>query len=49
MKDLKKYKDIPTYLHQKQDANETLFGVYPRLLGQAAQNWFRVDGTDKQT
>jgi electron transfer flavoprotein-quinone oxidoreductase len=23
--------------------------VYPRLLGQAAQNWFRVDGTDKKT
>jgi len=46
MKDLKKYKDIPNYLHQN---NKTLLGVYPRLLGQAAQNWFRVDGTDKQT
>jgi electron transfer flavoprotein-quinone oxidoreductase len=46
MKDLKKYKDIPSFIHQN---SQNLFGVYPRLLGQAAQNWFRVDGTDKRT
>lgn len=46
MKDLKKYKDIPNFIHHN---SKTLLGVYPRLLGQAAQNWFRVDGTDKRT
>lgn len=46
MKDLKKYKDIPSFIHQN---SKTLLGVYPRLLGQAAQNWFRVDGIDKRT
>jgi electron transfer flavoprotein-quinone oxidoreductase len=46
MKDLKKYKDIPNFIHGN---SQTLLGLYPRLLGQAAQNWFRVDGTDKRT
>jgi electron transfer flavoprotein-quinone oxidoreductase len=46
MKDLKKYKDIPNFIHGN---SQTLFGLYPRLLGQAAQSWFRVDGTDKRT
>lgn len=46
MKDLKKYKDIPSFIHRN---SKTILGVYPRLLGQAAQNWFRVDGTDKRT
>lgn len=46
MKDLKKYKDIPSFIHRN---SKTLLGVYPHLLGQAAQNWFRVDGTDKRT
>jgi electron transfer flavoprotein-quinone oxidoreductase len=43
MKDLKKYKRIPAFLH----ANKQVFGLYPRLLNAAAQTWFRVDGTDK--
>jgi electron transfer flavoprotein-quinone oxidoreductase len=46
MKDLKKYKKIPSFIH---DNSKNLLGVYPRLLGQAAQNWFRVDGVDKRT
>jgi electron transfer flavoprotein-quinone oxidoreductase len=46
MKDLKKYKDIPGYIHQN---SKTILGIYPRLLGQAAQQWFRVDGIDKRT
>jgi electron transfer flavoprotein-quinone oxidoreductase len=46
MKDLKKYKDIPSFIHRN---SKMLLGVYPHLLGQAAQNWFRVDGTDKRT
>jgi len=46
MKDLKKYKDIPGFIHKN---SQTLLGIYPRLMGQAAQNWFRVDGTDKRT
>jgi electron transfer flavoprotein-quinone oxidoreductase len=45
MKDMKKYKDIPSFLH----GNRQLFDLYPRLLSQAAQNWFRVDGKDKRT
>jgi len=46
MKDLKKYKNIPSFIHQN---SKNLLGVYPRLLGQAAQSWFRVDGIDKRT
>lgn len=45
MKDLKKYKKIPEFLHN----NKHVFGLYPRLLTAAAQTWFRVDGSDKLT
>lgn len=43
MKDMKKYKDLPKFMHK----NKHMFNVYPRLLNQASQTWFRVDGTDK--
>jgi electron transfer flavoprotein-quinone oxidoreductase len=46
IRDLRKYKDIPNFIHQN---SKTLLGTYPHLLGKAAQNWFRVDGTDKRT
>jgi electron transfer flavoprotein-quinone oxidoreductase len=46
MKDMKKYKDIPNFLHSSAD---TVFGLYPRLISKAAQSWFRVDGIDKRT
>ncbi len=45
MKDLKKYKGIPGFLHS---SSKHVFGTYPRLLSQAAQTWFRVDGADKR-
>lgn len=45
MKDLKKYKKIPEFLH----GNKQVFGLYPKLLNAAAQTWFRVDGADKLT
>lgn len=45
MKDLKKYRNIPGFLH----SNKQLFGLYPRLLSAAAQTWLRVDGVDKLT
>lgn len=45
MKDMKKYRRIPTFLH----GNRQVFGLYPRLFSQAAQTWFRVDGVDKRT
>ena len=45
MKDLKKYKNIPGFLH----SNKQVFGLYPRLLSAAAQTWLRVDGIDKLT
>lgn len=45
LKDLKKYKNIPDFLH----GNKQVFRLYPRLLSRAAQAWFRVDGTDKLT
>ena len=43
MKDLKKYKDLPSFMH----GNRHMLEVYPRLVSQATQTWFRVDGTDK--
>lgn len=46
MKDMKKYRKIPSFLHSNADR---LFGIYPRLFARAAQTWFRVDGTDKLT
>jgi len=44
MKDLKKYKDIPNFLH----GTKHLFGTYPRMMSQAMQTWLRVDGADKR-
>lgn len=44
MKDMKKYKDLPKALH-----NKHLFTTYPKLLNQAMQTWFRVDGIDKKS
>ncbi|TWB21795.1 electron transfer flavoprotein-quinone oxidoreductase [Nitrospirillum amazonense] len=44
MKDLRKYRRIPDFLHR----NKHIFGVYPKLLTAAAQTWFRVDGVDKR-
>lgn len=43
MKDMRKYKDIPSFLH----GNKHFFGLYPQLVSQAAQKWLRVDGVDK--
>ena len=45
LKDMKKYRKVPGLLH----ANRQLLDLYPRLLSQAAQTWFRVDGVDKLT
>lgn len=45
MKDLKKYRRIPAFLHR----NANVFGLYPRLLTGAARTWFRVDGVDKRS
>ena len=44
LKDMKKYRRIPGFLHNN---TGNLFGLYPRMLSQAMQSWFRVDGTDK--
>jgi electron transfer flavoprotein-quinone oxidoreductase len=44
MKDLKKYRGIPALLHNNK---QNFFGLYPRLISQAMQTWFRVDGIDK--
>lgn len=46
LKDMRKYRKIPSYLHG--NAN-SVFNLYPRLLGHAAQEWLRVDGRDKRT
>jgi electron transfer flavoprotein-quinone oxidoreductase len=45
IKDLKKYKDLPEFLHR----NNQFFTEYPNLLSKAAETWFRVDGVDKKT
>ena len=45
LKDMKKYRKIPDVLHN----NPQLFSLYPRLLSNAAQTFFRVDGQDKKT
>jgi len=45
MKDMKKYRKIPGYLHN----NRHVFNLYPKLFTGAAQSWFRVDGKDKLT
>jgi len=44
MKDLKKYKNLPQTLE-----NKHLFTTYPKLLSNAAQTYFRVDGQDKKS
>jgi electron transfer flavoprotein-quinone oxidoreductase len=44
MKDLKKYRNIPKFLHH----NKQVFDLYPNLFSRAAQTWFRVDGADKR-
>ncbi|MER9577902.1 FAD-binding protein [Mesorhizobium sp. M0400] len=44
VKDLRKYKDMPTLLHTN---SCNYFTTYPRLMSQAAQNFMRVDGTPK--
>jgi len=43
IKDLKKYKDIPSFLH----GNKHFFSLYPKLMSKAAQTMLRVDGIDK--
>ena len=45
MKDMKKYKNIPAFLHN----TKQVFGLYPTLISRAAQTWFRVDGADKRS
>ena len=45
MKDLKKYRKIPDFLH----GNKQVFNLYPKLMSGAAQTWLRVDGADKLT
>ena len=45
LKDMKKYRKIPDVLHN----NRQLLDLYPRLMSQAAQIWFRVDGQDKKS
>jgi electron transfer flavoprotein-quinone oxidoreductase len=45
MKDMKKYRDLPAFMHR----NRQMVDLYPRLMSRAAKTWFRVDGTDKQS
>ena len=45
MKDMRKYRGIPALLHGNK-AN--FFGTYPKLISEALQTWFRVDGIDKR-
>lgn len=45
MKDLKKYRKLPSFIH----GNKHMIDTYPSLMTQAAQNWFRVDGVDKRS
>jgi electron transfer flavoprotein-quinone oxidoreductase len=44
MKDLKKYRDMPTLLHTQ---SQNFFLTYPQLVSKAMQNFVRVDGTPK--
>ena len=46
MKDLKKYKRLPGFLHS---SKQHLFGTYPELVSKAAQAFLRVDGKDKKS
>jgi electron transfer flavoprotein-quinone oxidoreductase len=45
LKDMKKYKNVPVLLHERPQ----LFNLYPRMLSSAAQEYLRVDGTDKRS
>ena len=45
MKDLSKYKDMPSIFH----ANPQFFTTYPELLNNAAKHMLTVDGVDKKT
>ena len=45
MKDLYKYRDLPSVLHH----NPQFFTTYPDLLAQAARTMLTVDGVDKKT
>lgn len=43
MKDMKKYRNIPKFLH----SSRHVFDTYPDLISKAMQTWLRVDGIDK--
>lgn len=43
MKDMKKYRGIPGFLHK----SPQIFDTYPKLFSEAMQTWLRVDGADK--
>jgi len=45
MKDLKKYRKLPAFIHK----NKHMVDTYPELMSAAAQSWFRVDGVDKRS
>jgi len=45
MKDLSKYKDMPSIFH----ANPQFFTTYPELVNNAAKHMLTVDGVDKKT
>jgi electron transfer flavoprotein-quinone oxidoreductase len=45
LKDMKKYKNVPGLLHERPQ----LLNLYPRMLSSAAQEYLRVDGTDKKS
>ncbi|NYZ15892.1 NAD(P)-binding protein [Azospirillum sp. RWY-5-1] len=45
MKDLKKYRNLPSVLH----GNKQFFSEYPDVINAAAHNWFTVDSVDKKT
>lgn len=45
MKDLKKYRNLPSVLH----GNKQFFSQYPDVINAAAHNWFTVDSVDKKT
>jgi electron transfer flavoprotein-quinone oxidoreductase len=43
MKDMKKYRGIPGFLHR----SPQIFDAYPKLFSDAMKTWLRVDGADK--
>ncbi|MFX9089432.1 hypothetical protein ABTN55_20045, partial [Acinetobacter baumannii] len=45
MKDLHKYRDMPTVLHK----NSQFFTTYPELINRACKTMITVDGIDKKT